>query len=489
MDFFKSVFSDDPDPALPKTTRGFDSDSHSGLDDDRQQKQEDEEADRANSSNPNPNTSGGGGGSWSFDGLVKTLTTKSESVLEVYRRDLKEFGSGLKKETAAFREAANRAVKELPQSIDDLGTSVWKSTAEIISHGKGSQLDHESDSSESQNLSNQSFSSNRYSRFDAQLRSIQTDTSTYCEEPDDLEDYNRWKLGFVLEDKLVEIAEVLQENGPVEGIFAKIVPSTVDRDTFWFRYFYKVHKLKQAEDARVNLVKRAISMDDEEDLSWDVDDDNFEADDDNYGANNDSAKVKHSENGEEGNKDLPYNASEVESSKDWQLENEDSLQIISNNQETSHMSQPDISRTLQEKHQNEEPQNRAPEDSGEDGCVAESGSEKAINDKMQDEGTSQSKNQNLALSSDEKMDMERRDKREEPLRDGEYSVTFGQPSVLEEEDLGWDEIEELGSIDDKKITVSGSPNKGELRRRLSAAAEEEDLSWDIDDDDDEPVKA
>lgn len=102
-------------------------------------------------------------------------------------------------------------MKELLASIDDLGTSVRKSTAEI--HGKGPQLDHESDSSDPQNLSNQSFSSNRYSRFDAQLCSIRTDTSTYCEEPDDLEDCNRWKLGFVLEDKLVELRRCFKRMG------------------------------------------------------------------------------------------------------------------------------------------------------------------------------------------------------------------------------------------------------------------------------------
>ncbi|PQM34953.1 BSD domain-containing protein 1 [Prunus yedoensis var. nudiflora] len=61
----------------------------------------------------------------------------------------------------------------------------------------------------------------------------------------------------------------------------------------------------------------------------------------------------------------------------------------------------------------------------------------------------------------------------------------------EEEDLGWDEIEDLSSIDEKKVTHvgSGSSNKADLRKRLSTAEEEEeDLSWDIEDEDDEPAK-
>ena len=37
---------------------------------------------------------------WSFGGLITTLASKSESIIETYRRDLEEVGSGLKKETA-----------------------------------------------------------------------------------------------------------------------------------------------------------------------------------------------------------------------------------------------------------------------------------------------------------------------------------------------------------------------------------------------------
>ena len=53
----------------------------------------------------------------------------------------------------------------------------------------------------------------------------------------------------------------------------------------------------------------------------------------------------------------------------------------------------------------------------------------------------------------------------------------------EEDDLGWDEIEDLSSIDEKKATHGGSPNRADVRKRLSATEEEEDLSWDIEDDD------
>ncbi|CAH8385806.1 unnamed protein product [Eruca vesicaria subsp. sativa] len=60
-------------------------------------------------------------------------------------------------------------------------------------------------------------------------------------------------------------------------------------------------------------------------------------------------------------------------------------------------------------------------------------------------------------------------------------------SSTQEEDMGWDEIEDMSSIDGKETSRSsgGCPNRAELRKRLSAAEEDEDLSWDIEDDDDE----
>lgn len=85
----------------------------------------------------------------------------------------------------------------------------------------------------------------------------------------------------------------------------------------------------------------------------------------------------------------------------------------------------------------------------------------------------------------------------EVSKDSDISVVSSQPSSRgEEEDLGWDEIEDLGSDDDEDVKKgkriegsSSSPsNKEELLKRLSVAEDDdEDLSWDIEDDD-EPIK-
>ncbi|KDP21511.1 hypothetical protein JCGZ_21982 [Jatropha curcas] len=420
MDFFRSVFSEEHDsPKSEHESKSFNNQPQS-------------DSDPNSPPNPNPNTTDG---AWSFGGLMRTLTTKSESVIEIYRRDLKEFGSGLKKEI----EVAHGSLETVGHTIDEIGSSVLKSTAQIISQGKEAILaDHESDSSDNNErsiASQQSLNSKPYSRFDAQVRAIQGDATTYSEEPEDLDDYRKWKLGFVLEEKREEVESLLDENGTMESIFNRLVPNIVDEETFWSRYYYKLYKLKQAEDVRANLVKRATSTEEEE-LSWDVDDDEEE-------------EIKDESN----EKEPIVNANEIN-----QMANKESEQSV--NVEKKEIS------------------------------VQESNEEKALSGEnvAGKQGELEKSKEEFVSKSDEKAGSEGKGDKEESSKDSDVSVISSHPSMPEEEDLGWDEIEDLSSIDEKKVSHSGSPNKVDLRKRLSAAEEEEDLSWDIEDDD-EPVKA
>ncbi|GJT65231.1 BSD domain-containing protein 1-like protein [Tanacetum coccineum] len=74
-------------------------------------------------------------------------------------------------------------------------------------------------------------------------------------------------------------------------------------------------------------------------------------------------------------------------------------------------------------------------------------------------------------------------------RDSNISIVSTRPS--REED-GWDEIEDIGNSDENKdkVVPRGSLDRAELRKRLSVAEEDEDdLTWDLEDDEAEPVKA
>ncbi|XP_011006074.1 PREDICTED: BSD domain-containing protein 1-like [Populus euphratica] len=366
---------------------------------------------------------------WSFDSLIKTISTKSESIIQTYKKDLHELRSGFNKETAVIRHVASRAVHDLPASfesgaavaqhslesvgqvIDDIGSTVWNSTAQIISHGKDSvfsAVDHHRDLNDDSDASSSTKRHHlgvKYSRFDAQVRALQCDLDTYCSEPGDKEDYEKWESeGFVFEEKNEEIKRLISENEVVNQIYYKVVPSKVDDQSFWSRYFYRLFKLKQAEEARALLVKRAISGDEEEDLSWDFDDD-----DDN----------------EERNGFL------------WRGES---------------IKESVIEKEIEER---------------EDGGLPSLPSPNKSMDTLEEKGSNGGSG-----------------------KDSDVSIVSSQS--LQEEDLGWDEIEYIGSNDESKVeaaenTASAGTSRVELHNRFGSA-EEQDLSWDVQDEVDLPVK-
>lgn len=389
MNFLKSIISDDQDPP---------SDS-------------DPDSPREGTSNPNDGDDG-----WSFGGFIKSFAVQSESVIETYRKDLQEFGSGLKKETEMLRETASRAVMDLPASLEAAQGAldvVLKSTASLITK----ELDGEAETPGT----NRSLNSGRYSRFEAQLSAMQSDLNTFCEEPEDAEDYGRWKLGFELGDYRDGIDGLIGKNGVLEGVYQRAVPNGVDEETFWCRYFYRVEKLKQQESTRASLVKRAIANDDEEELSWDVDDDDDDDDDDDEDGN---AEVVDGEKG---------NVVELSEKKESSVDEREVGEVERDERVKS-------------------------EESVKDG-------------------------------NDEKVVVEEKGEGDAPP-----VVSNQQPEGVaeEEDDLGWDEIGDVGGGDEKETSATHggrSPNKDDLRKRLTAVEDDdEDLNWGIEDDD-EPVKA
>ncbi|KAK3193904.1 hypothetical protein Dsin_025214 [Dipteronia sinensis] len=469
MDFFKSVFSDEPDPPTTKSEFEFESESP------KKDQQQEENPDPNLPLNPNPSTVAGG---WSFGGLIKTISAKSETVIETYRRDLQEFGSGLKKEL----EVAQGSLGTVSTAIDGIGSSVLKGTAQIISQGKEAILaiDHESDSSDSNLYSNNNNLNNsaqqkKYSRFDAQVSAIQGEVNTYCEEVDDLDDFKKWKSGFSLDDLSEEIESLFDENGAMESIYQRVVPNSVDHETFWCRYFYRVFKLKQAEDLRANLVKRAISREEDEDLSWDVDDEEENETESDVAKKMNlketeamSSKTSEKNVVEEANVAVKGDLSEKESG------NKVSELIVKGESSSADEKGEKISESNV--------------DEVGKGNIAESSGENVVNEKVDKEKSDGTNKESVGLKSDEKVSLAAKTDPAESSKGSDFSVVSSHPSMPEEEDLGWDEIEDLSSIDDKKVTHGGSPNKADLRKRLSTAEEEEDLSWDIEDED-EPVKS
>ncbi|KAL1312244.1 hypothetical protein HN51_038869 [Arachis hypogaea] len=476
MNFFKSILSDDPDP--PGSESESDNASHP-----------------QNATDPDPSSSdaatattdhsdGVDGSGWiRFGGLIKTLTSKSESIIETYRRDLQEFGTGLKKEI----EVAHGSLETVGQAIDQLGSTVVKGTAQIISQGKEAILAADLDSDNNSNRSTKSpskdgSSSNLkgYSRFEAQIRAIQGDASTYTDEPEDLEEYGKWKLGFSLEGKDKELEGLLSENEAMESIYKRLVPNSVDNESFWLRYFYKVYKLKKAEDVRARLVTTMSR--EEEDLSWDVTD--VEDDDDEEEEEEGEENVGHGKSKGVIDKEVSGETLAIEGNSELQGGKFGEKGVV----ETKRLSVEVGGNSSLQSESKEHGNDSVGETKVESSVIAQKADDGSNSCKeVVKEVVESGKNSDYAAGSDEKVIVETK------VDDGKPSVVEASksPAHEEEEDLGWDEIEDLSSIDEKKTSPprSGSPSKIDVRKRLSVAEEEEDLSWDIEDDDDDAVKS
>ncbi|KAL7126566.1 hypothetical protein ABFS83_14G196700 [Erythranthe nasuta] len=473
MNFFKSILLDDPDP--PKSLNSDQPGPNSPL------KPPHEDANPAAAAAAQEGTAADG---WSFGGLIKTLATRSESVIETYRKDLEEFGSGLKKESEIIREAASRAVKDLPASLE-AGTSaaqgvldgVLKSTAEIIS--KETQV-FGSDGEPETPETNRSLNSGRYSWFESQVSAVQSDPSTFCEEPEDVEEYKRWKVTFDLDEKKDEIEDMVGENANLEGVYERVVPSAVDHETFWCRYFYRVDKLKQQESVRANLVKRAISADEDDDLSWDVDDDDVVVEKDGNGSKVKSgAEVKEVKSDE---REVKSDEREVKSDEVGGVKSDEKEKEVKSEEVDGLKSE----EKEKEVKSNEVGESKSVEKEKEevDGLKSEEREKEVKSDVVVGGG----------LKSEEKMKSE--EKSNENVGVVEKGESGKKGDVSEEEDLGWDEIEDIGSGDENKnskTSDAGRVNRDELRKQLSVEDDgDEDLSWDIEDDDDDnnvPVKS
>jgi hypothetical protein len=373
-------------------------------------------------------------------------------VLEGYRRDIQDLGSGLRLETATLRAAAARAAAAFPgaleagasaasnrlesvgQAVDDLGAAA----AVLLSHanealrsvdadgedGAGDGSSHPSDSASASGASwRASLPSKKYTRFEAQVLALRADPATFTEEPEDADGFAKWRDAFRIDERKEEIEGVLKESPGLESFVERLVPSVVDYDMFWCRYFFAVDKLRQAEDVRTKLVTRAMSKEDEEELSWDVDDD--DEDDDNG--------------------DHKEGANTVVNKKEEQIE---------------------------------EPVSHKTEDDKQGADTPDVSEDKKTTLAAEKDGNGESKDEVAAPKSSNDMG---REEKIDSSKESEFSAA--SPPSAQEEDLSWEEIEDVGDEDEKKkpIPRSSPPSKAEdIRKRFSSVEDDEELSWDID---------
>lgn len=229
-----------------------------------------------------------------------------------WKSELVTFGKTVQDETAEIGARTVRAVETLPetgialpdfgptgkevqQQLQGMGTSISRFGKGLMSTTKGmlqqaiDTIDAEMDSafksapkgSKRSGRSPSSLSTMKYSRFESEVSAMQRDSGTYCDEPDNEQEFAEWKDRFDLVGQKADIEELIKGNAFMAELQSRIVPLIVEYDVFWTRYFFRLHKLQEKHKLRKELAERTTRLhEEEEQTAWDDDFDVEDGEDD-----------------------------------------------------------------------------------------------------------------------------------------------------------------------------------------------------------------
>lgn len=231
--------------------------------------------------------------------MVTSVQAKTHEIVSTVKEtdwasEIEAFKKELQEDTQTVVHRVEDAIEHLPDNnkskdlqgtllqvqsqIGEIGRSFYVGTSELISQVNDAfQEEFAANAAAARKNNSRAVSARlggtaaKYSRFEAEVSAMQRDSSTYCDEPEDQEDYQAWLGGFDLGTRKADIEQIIKDNAFMSELQARIVPLIVEYDAFWTRYFYRLHKLQLKHEQRVQVAQRAKQAVEEEEVSWDDD--------------------------------------------------------------------------------------------------------------------------------------------------------------------------------------------------------------------------
>lgn len=235
------------------------------------------------------------------DSVKQRTAELAASIQETdWRKELGAFQQGLKEDSEELQHRTKEAVEHLPtvveqlqpektsallqakakeaqqqlqlagKSLGNFGQKLMLGTTELFDQVKDAiqaemAFDSRGDNRVASKRQLVNVSNTKFSRFEADVNAMQRDSSTYCDEPEDEDDYVAWLASFDLEVRRPDVDALIASNTFMAELQARIVPVIVEYDAFWTRYFYRLHKLQQKHDQIIQLTQR---VQEEEEVGW-----------------------------------------------------------------------------------------------------------------------------------------------------------------------------------------------------------------------------
>jgi len=227
---------------------------------------------------------------FSFSKVIENVKKQSETVKEVYQKDLTEFVNTIATESQNLKQKINNMTKS-----DATSPVEGETKEESPKEPERISLREKRNSSLINKMSigiNSLLNKNKpevpqkkkkiFDRKEALIYELQDDPLTYLIDPlydpessiERIQEYKKFTQQFDLFTYHVEIDKLLDEVEEVKMHHTTIVPARLPEEIFWQRYFFKLKELEDSEAQKKQLVKDvAANIDQEEEIRWDSDDD------------------------------------------------------------------------------------------------------------------------------------------------------------------------------------------------------------------------
>lgn len=202
--------------------------------------------------------------SWGWDNIVKIAKEKTMETLEIVKSDFTEFKTTMSNDTTNLLNTATAQFVEKTNTASYL-LDTFDNKVKIETNNR------------------LKTSSTVQERYENELKSIQLSEDTYLIDPEQTEDYEKWKENFDSDANKSAISNILIENSSMRLTFSKLVPAQISNDQFWCRYFFKTNLFEEEQKKRIKLLERVtVNANDEEEetINWDEDVENEKDDND-----------------------------------------------------------------------------------------------------------------------------------------------------------------------------------------------------------------
>ncbi|EGG16498.1 hypothetical protein DFA_09036 [Cavenderia fasciculata] len=204
--------------------------------------------------------------------IVETIKKTSDQVVAIYKEDLQEFSNSIISDTSTMVQSQINNVKS------NLSPMLGNDQQE-------EQQDEQLNNNNNNNITSTTSTNSLLSP------NLFKGISFFAPDPSNAEDYEQWCKSFDLDSRSFEITNIIAGNETIKSLYSKYVPSEMNHEAFWYKYFYKQYKLQKEEERRLILLKEATK---EEEIGWDDDEITFDQQD-HLNNNNNNNNITQSE--------------------------------------------------------------------------------------------------------------------------------------------------------------------------------------------------